>query len=83
MKTILFYDPNLNERGTSIAVYDYAHYNENILGNKSIIATTQNAELTSYDKFKERFETIVAPNIDEIYNIECDYFHVLKSGFND
>jgi len=50
MKTILFYDPNLNERGTSIAVYDYAHYNETILGNKSIIATTQNAELTSYDK---------------------------------
>ena len=83
MKTILFYDPNLNERGTSIAVYDYAHYNETILGNKSIIATTQNAELTSYDKFNDRFETIVAPNIDEIYNIECDYFHVLKYGFND
>lgn len=83
MKTILFYDPNLNERGTSIAVYDYAHYNETILGNKSIIATTQNAELTSYNKFKERFETIVAPNIDKIYNIECDYFHVLKYGFND
>lgn len=83
MKTILFYDPNLNERGTSIAVYDYAHYNETILGNKSIIATTQNAELTSYDKFNNRFETIVAPNINEIYNIECDYFHVLKYGFND
>jgi len=83
MKTILFYDPNLNERGTSIAVYDYAHYNETILGNKSIIATTQNAELTSYDKFNNRFETIVAPNINEVYTINCDYFHVLKYGFND
>ncbi len=66
MKTILFYDPNLSERGTSIAVYDYAHYNKTILGNKSIVATIQNAELTSYDKFNKRFETIVAPNIDEI-----------------
>lgn len=83
MKTVLFYDPNLNERGTSIAVYDYAHYNETILGNRSIIATTQNAELTSYRKFNDRFETIVAPSIKEIYDIKCDYFHVLKYGFND
>ena len=83
MKTILFYDPNLNERGTSVSVYDYAHYNETILGNKSIIATTQNADLTSYDKFNKRFETIVAPSINEIYNIKCDYFHIQKYGFND
>jgi len=83
MKTILFYDPNLNERGTSVSVYDYAHYNETILGNRSIIATTQNANLISYERFNKRFETIVAPSINEIYNIDCDYFHVQKYGFND
>lgn len=83
MKTVLFYDPNLNERGTSVSVYDYARYNETILGNRSIIATTQNADLISYDKFNKRFKTIVSPTINEIYNIECDYFHVQKYGFND
>jgi hypothetical protein len=31
MKNILFFDPNMNERGTSIAIYDYAHYNEELL----------------------------------------------------
>ena len=83
MKTVLFYDPNLNERGTSIAVYDYAHYNETILGNKSIIAAPKNANLSSYEKFNDRFETIIAPSINEVYDIKCDYFHVLKYGFND
>lgn len=83
MKTILFYDPNLNERGTSVAVYDYAYYNESILGNTSIIATTKNAELSSYDKFSNQFTTIIASDINEIYKIQCDYFHVLKYGFND
>jgi glycosyltransferase involved in cell wall biosynthesis len=83
MKTVLFYDPNLNERGTSVSVYDYAHYNETILGNRSIITTTQKADLISYNKFNERFKTIVTPTINEIYNIKCDYFHVQKYGFND
>jgi glycosyltransferase involved in cell wall biosynthesis len=83
MKTVLFYDPNLNERGTSVSVYDYAYYNEKILGNRSIIATTQTADLISFDKFNNQFETIVTPSINEIYNIKCDYFHVQKYGFND
>ena len=37
MKKIVFYDNNLTLRGTSIALYNYADYNEKILGNKSII----------------------------------------------
>jgi glycosyltransferase involved in cell wall biosynthesis len=34
---ILFYTNTLNYRGTSVAVTDYAHYNQEILGNTSII----------------------------------------------
>lgn len=35
---ILFHTNSLNYRGTSVAVTDYAHYNQEILGNESVIA---------------------------------------------
>ena len=36
---IAFHEEYLGIRGTSVAMYDYANYNEKILGNKSIIIT--------------------------------------------
>jgi hypothetical protein len=36
MKTVAFYQPFMNERGTCVAMFDYAYYNEKLLGNKSI-----------------------------------------------
>ena len=83
MKTVLFFDPNLNERGTSIATYDYAHYNEFILGNKSIIVSLKNAELKSLNKFTKRFSTTLVDSTLDISNIKCDYCHILKFGYND
>lgn len=83
MKTVLFFDPNLNERGTSIATYDYAHYNETILGNKSIITSLNTSELKSFDKFNSRFETHIFDSFSQIQNHSCDYFYSLKYGFND
>jgi len=83
MKKILFFDPNLNERGTSIATYDYAHFNETILGNKSIIVSLNKAELKSYEKFNNRFETHIIESFSDIQKIQCDYFYSLKFGFND
>jgi hypothetical protein len=88
MKTVLFFDPNLNERGTSIATYDYAHYNETLLGNKSIIASYKNANKLSYDKFADRFGEIhLVDNFSEI-NTLCEKkgvygVHVLKYGHKD
>jgi hypothetical protein len=83
MKTVLFFDPNLNERGTSIATYDYAHFNETILGNKSIIVSLNTSELKSFEKFNSRFETYVFDSFSQIQNYSCDYFYSLKYGFND
>jgi hypothetical protein len=37
MKKVAFYSPHLGLRGTEITMYDFADYNERILGNKSII----------------------------------------------
>jgi glycosyltransferase involved in cell wall biosynthesis len=84
MKTVLFFDSNLNERGTSVSTYDYAHFNETILGNKSIIASFKTGELTSYNKFKERFGEIhLVDNFIDLEKIKCDYVYNQKFGFND
>ena len=83
MKNVLFFDPNLNERGTSIATYDYALYNETLLGNKSTIVSLKQGSLESLSKFNSRFETILANNIQEIQQIPCDYYYTLKYGHND
>ena len=83
MKTVLFFDPNLNERGTSIATYDYAYYNETLLNNRSLIVSLKNSELKSFNKFKNRFNIILLDSPSQISDIECDYFHVLKYGYND
>jgi hypothetical protein len=84
MKTVLFFDSNLNERGSSIAIYDYAHFNEVILGNKSIIASYKTGELTSYNKFKDRFgEVYLVDSFIDLERIKCDYVYNLKFGFND
>jgi hypothetical protein len=93
MKKILFFVRHFSERGTEIAIYDYAKYNEEILGNKSYIvyfsdiAQKQNKLpiiKTSFEKFKNRFEMIILNSIHDIkeiiekYNI--DYFYTLTGG---
>lgn len=83
MKNILFFDPNLNERGTSIATYDYAHFNEELLGNKSTVVSLKQGSLQSLSKFNSRFETLLVDRIEDISQIPCDYFYTLKYGFND
>jgi len=67
MKTIAFHDNNLCLRGTTNAMYDYADYNEKILGNKSIICSSQNGNLDSLEKFRTRFGS------DNVYL--CDFYH--------
>jgi hypothetical protein len=52
---VLFHSNQLGIRGTEIALYDYAHYNETILGNTSYIAAPINSDRTSNEKFVNRF----------------------------
>jgi len=84
MKTVLFFDLHLNERGCSVSTYDYAHYNEVILGNKSIIASYKTAELTTYNKIKNRFpEVYLVDKFSDLENIKCDYVYNQKAGHYD
>lgn len=89
---IAFHTNQLCLRGTSIAVFDYAHYNETILNNKSIIIA-KNPETWKYShpkaiqKFKERFDVFFYNDISEIEQIlddnNIDIFYAQKAGRND
>lgn len=85
-KKILFYDNNLTLRGTSVALYNYADYNEKILGNKSIIMTRPDDNFNlSKEKFTKRFETHFSwfngwDTQQFINNNGIDYFYVIKEG---
>lgn len=88
-----FFVRHFSERGTEVAIYDYAKYNEEILNNNSfIICFTEEAqqqnnfpiERHSYDKFKKRFQIIEIQNINDITNIIKDlnlsFFYTLTYG---
>jgi hypothetical protein len=71
MKTIAFHSNQLGIRGTEVALYDYAFYNETILGNKSYIISDANANLDTLEKFKNKFEVF-------LYNKFEDCFEFVK-----
>jgi hypothetical protein len=90
MKNIIFYVRHFTERGTEIAVYDYAKYNEEILGNKSFIVhmSLKMGDMEDvYNKFKARFTVLEIDDMRDItrvirlYNI--DFFYTLTHGDRD
>lgn len=95
-KNIGFFVRHFTERGTEVAIYDYAKYNEEILGNKSyIICFTEEGqrnigfppERYSYEKFKQRFQVIEIPSLpdmaDVINKYNLTYFYTLTNGQGD
>ena len=98
MKTVAFYQPFLNERGTSVAMFDYAYFNQTILGNKSVIIYDNNNlwnEKNGEQRFKETFEThsidckdcamnTINQKIDEIVEkTQSKWIYMTKLGKND
>jgi hypothetical protein len=85
-QTIVFHDNNLTLRGTSIALYDYADYNEKILGNKSIILAKPDDNLNkAKQKFLYRFETHFgwwsSGELDDfMFSKKADYFYSIRAG---
>lgn len=85
-KTIAFYDNNLTYRGTSIAVYNYADYNEKILGGKSIIMAKPDDNMNkAQKKFEARFPTYCGWwNHNDFENFmtenKVDYFYSIRAG---
>lgn len=92
---VAFLTNKLTLRGTEVAIYDYAHYNEKILGNKSIIITRDyekikhefDVDIQAYDKFKARFDVYYYENQQDIDNIvlqnKVSHIFIIKGGCYD
>ena len=91
MINIGFWSNQLGERGTEIAMYNFAYYNQTILKNKSYIFYDKNGVFNNQhviDKFKKEFEVVVGltnfSDIDEYlleHNVQILYN--IKSGEHD
>lgn len=90
---IAFFVRHFTARGTEVALFDYARYNEEILHNKSYIVcfsedTQQRLGFPiikhSYQKFKDRFEVIHINNFDDMKDIvnqyNLDFFYTITHG---
>lgn len=89
MKKVLFHTNQLSLRGTEVALFDYAYYNQALFGNISIIATPRVAthDAAVIQKFQEHFEVVFYTDITELNQIasqkQADVFYALKAGKND
>lgn len=77
-----FMSNQLDNRGTGNALYNYAHYNEEILGNTSSIHTFASGshDKEAYLKFEKRFGSI---NFMSGGFSTLDALYHIKSGFQD
>jgi hypothetical protein len=84
MQNIAFFLYRFTERGTEIAVYDYAHYNEVMLGNKSYMLCFNNVYESAsnmkridhqhpFKKFNKRFTILTIEKIEDIKEIIKKY----------
>lgn len=83
---ILFHTNDLGLRGTAQAVFDYAHYAENILGWTSSVVYPLNAPSNDeaiVEKFKARFEIKGYNQLNEIAGSGADLTYFIKSGHRD
>jgi hypothetical protein len=84
-----FLTNHISYGGTEVSLYDYAHYNEVLLGNKSIIITRdfRSTHGEIYAKFAKRFPVFYIQNQRDIDNIaiqeKLDVVYVQKSGAVD
>lgn len=84
MKNIAFHSNQLGIRGTEVALYDYAYYNETILNNKSFIISDKNKDMQALQKFKDKFNVFLYDKFEDCFsfirenNIEGVYYQ--KAG---
>ena len=89
---IAFHTPTIDERGTCVALYDYAHYNEKLLKNESLILIPKSSYNTScvmnaevLKKFSSRFVILYYESEEDLESIceFCDVLYCIKYGKRD
>lgn len=90
---ICFHVNRANERGTAIAIFDYANYAEKLLGYESHVifpSKLEEEDTITLSKFKNRFNVsfydgnVGNPNLPKhAINQSCNLVYLLKSGEKD
>jgi hypothetical protein len=87
---IVFHSAYWGYRGTEVALYDYAHHAEKILGAESaILVSREKAALGGPlgERFRQRFPVLEYgswPEAEEILGaVRADMFYTIKNGFFD
>ncbi len=91
MLKIAFHTDTIDVRGTCVAIYDYAHYNETLLNNISTIVAPYSSILNNKNediavkKFMSRFQVYFYNNLEDLENFisDCNIFYVIKYGKNN
>lgn len=90
---IAFNSQHMSIRGTTYAVYDYAHYNELLLRNESVVLfqedhSENNAEVMAM--FRNRFKCRTYKNYSDVTELDrilteegVDLLYIIKGGGND
>lgn len=88
---IAFHTPNLNFRGSCVALYDYAHYAEHLLGHTSVVVTDSAQQATNdgiaEDWIRRRFPVFVYRDKQDLYSFlvqeQCTVLYCIKYGTDD
>jgi len=87
---ILFHSNHLGIRGTEVALFDYAYFNQSILGNESVIAYDCNRRENApqvIEKFQKHFPLHPYADFSELEGIvgttRCERAYFIKAGAKD
>lgn len=92
-RTIAFYQPHLDIRGTGVSYFDYAMYNESILGNISYVICDKNDKRThplAQKRFKHSLNVIELPGCENmgelkraLKDVDADAVYIQKCGLHN
>ena len=87
---IVFHSNQLSLRGTEIALYDYAYFNRELLGNASVVVYDGNSphnDASVIQKFSAQFPTIPYRDFSEVDAVArehgADLLYCIKAGRRD
>lgn len=91
MKNVAFWSNQLCERGTEVALFDYASFNETILGNRSHIlfpASNPRNKPAVVQRFQDRFPSITPVSsfgsVNQVLQeLKVEYVYMIKHGKKD
>lgn len=82
-----FHSNQLCMRGAEVALYDYALFNREFLGNSSVIISSKALDLSALPKFQKAFEVYLYDRFSEVEswveNQAIDAMYFIKAGVDD